>query len=147
MIIINHVNRILLQRDIAELVSFIAARVGRKAVRRSLPRMRVSIRLMMVLVAIAALLSHQVFERRNRFLRLARSHESQIALYLLSTNGLAACGRNSLGKPVTEGESNWHEAMGARYRTAAKEPWIPLGPDPELSSFENVDERRLKQVK
>ena len=101
---------------------------------------------MMILIAIVALLCHQVFERRTRFLRLAASHESQIAHILERQAGLSM-GPNSLGKGVTKGESNWHKAMGARYRTAAKAPWIPLGPDPELSSFENVDERRLKQVK
>ena len=135
MINTNHPNKILFQRDITELVSFIAARIGGKAVRRSLPRIRVSIRLVMILVAIAAVLCRLVPEqRRKRFLILAQSHESQIARDLLGDQrGLI--GLSPSGKVVTAGESSWHEAMAERYRTAAKSPWIPLGPDPDLSTF------------
>ena len=124
-----------IQRDHTDFGSFIASRIGRKSVRRPLPRMRLSIRLMMIGVAIAAVVCHQVLDRRNRFLRLAASHEAQIAGYLVSTSGPAS-GRNSLGRSVSEGESTWHQAMAQRYRAAAKKPWIPLGSYPQLSAFE-----------
>ena len=120
------------QRDIAELVSFIAVRLGRKSVRRSLPRLRLSIRSMMVAVAIAAVVSQQVFERRrNRFLTLAQSHEYQIAPRPSSFDG-----RESIA------ESAWHEAMAERYRRAAKTPWVLLGPDPDFSTFKKFFSRR-----
>ena len=129
------------ERDSTELVSFIAARIGRKSVRLSLPRMRLSIRSMMLVVVIAAVFCQQVFERRNRFIILAQSHESQIARDFFG-NQHWLVGLSSSGKVVTDWESKWHETMAARYRAAAKSPWIPLGPDPKLSDFEKAASQR-----
>jgi hypothetical protein len=100
-----------------------------------LPRVRFTIRWMMLVVAGAGTIfgvSVESQRRRDRFLRLAEHHEA-------SSRITWACGirsfsaTNDLCEDVRGWSSariGWHSRLGEKYRRAASSPWMPVEPDP-----------------
>ncbi len=100
---------------------------------RLIPRM--TTRRWMVAVAIAGLLCLLEYRRRE-FAALATYHGAK------ATAG-AIIRRGSMGMKVTYvdpdgnvitmddlGVARWHETLAAKYRRAARYPWLPVDPDP-----------------
>jgi hypothetical protein len=94
-----------------------------------LPRPRLTIRRLMVLVAIAGLIlgaAIPLLERRRRFARIMNSHWAEVDRWALKVG---------LFRPETIGRSptakvGWHAEMASKYRHAARYPWLPVWPDP-----------------
>ena len=87
-----------------------------------LPRVRFTVRRMMVLVAILGLMI-AAFERRQRFGWIASEHRAHVPKHMFPT------------KPVGMGDKEWrplewHESMARKYEYAASHPWLPVAPDP-----------------
>jgi hypothetical protein len=87
-----------------------------------LPRVRFTVRRMMVAVAVLSLLIGWGIEsgrREGRFRTAARVH------------WLASFGRAPDGPgQVTEAGLRWHDRMAEKYDRAARYPWLPVEPDP-----------------
>ncbi len=106
------------------------------------PRVRFSVRKIMVAVAILAVILGLLIGRRGRFRRLALAHKmesfalqvSDLEFYLLLT---AASGekpeaeeqRNRTTRPVYQFRE-YHEAMADKYDRASDQPWLLVAPDP-----------------
>lgn len=97
-------------------------------------RMQFTLRWLLVLVAISAFVCW-MFVRRDRFLRLARYHESKFrdwdtfgrSPFIEEGSGIrGGNGRESLG---------WHATLVQKYTHAARVPWFPLPPDPDSGPF------------
>jgi hypothetical protein len=105
-----------------------------------LPRVRFSIRGMMVVVAVAAVIL-ALIERRERFRRFSLSYEIEadrligvLDMYLLITCRSHEADedmieRQRLGRPISE----YHRylwSMAEKYLLASDRPWLPVGSDP-----------------
>jgi hypothetical protein len=98
----------------------------------NLPRVRFTVRRLMIAVAIVAILFGAVYRlasRRARFLAIAQHHRESITdedpllkAYFSVLDGES----RSLLTPI----NRWHHAMTSRYRHAADHPWLPVAPDP-----------------
>ncbi|WP_435017691.1 hypothetical protein TA3x_005310 [Tundrisphaera sp. TA3] len=93
------------------------------------------VRRMMVAVAATALLLGAVAERRARFLRLAESHAAWAGKMVIHE----AEGRykpitfdDPNGQPVKRARRGWHFDLAAKYRRAARLPFLPVPPDPPV---------------
>jgi hypothetical protein len=85
------------------------------------PRVRFTVRRMMVLVAIAGLLIGWGIEsgrREERFRTAAREH------------WYASFGRApDVSGQMSEARLRWHDRMAGKYERASRYPWLPIGPD------------------
>jgi hypothetical protein len=101
-----------------------------------LPRVRFTVRRMMIAVAVAGLVLGIVSERRHRFTLLARSHPVRMdILAVTNANGNADDQRPSAvvfsdGSRVPSNVYNWHYMLREKYEFAARYPWLPVWPDP-----------------
>ena len=86
-----------------------------------MPRVRFTVRRMMVVVAIVALgLWVQVLRtRRSAFLRVAETHRRQAALLRIDTHGI-----------VPPDWFDRKERLARKYSYAAAHPWLPVEPGP-----------------
>jgi hypothetical protein len=88
----------------------------------ALPRVRFTVRRMMVAVAVVACIfwaSLLIIERRGRFLIIVGSHRMPDARFL----------RHRDADYVLR-LARWHDEMQAKYEFAAAHPWLPVAPDP-----------------
>ncbi len=85
------------------------------------PRVRFTVRRMMVAVAIVACIcwASLLIERRRRFLIIAGSHRMPDARFLWNR-----------GADYELRLVRWHDEMQAKYEFAAAHPWLPVAPDP-----------------
>lgn len=118
--------------------------------RSRLPRVRFTVRRLMVAVAVAAVLMGLVAQglRRASLLRLADYHAREARRYrtiVVSSASVAADYR--AGRPGLEGDyeagarlysdqvrwfgplADHHEALRGKYERAARRPWLPVEPD------------------
>lgn len=85
-----------------------------------LPRVQFTLRRMMILVAIAALIAGGMAgleRRRLRLLEIAEAHAVPIRVMTADTD-------------INRPEWQWHFAMYAKYSQAARHPWLPVEADP-----------------
>jgi hypothetical protein len=106
-----------------------------------LPRVRFTVRRMMVAVAVAAMTLAPVAyleRRRERFTSLAAFHASQVVGYEIDGSGWRPVFIGRDGRPVShqKGERDlWHSRLKQKYEEAALRPWAPVLPDPPESDW------------
>jgi hypothetical protein len=85
------------------------------------PQTRLTIRRLMLVVAIAAAVAGWAVERHRRFADLARRHATALAR-----------GTDSGGVVLTfdTPTRRWRSGLQAKYERAARSPWLPVEPDP-----------------
>ncbi len=86
-----------------------------------LPRVRFTVRRMMVAVAAVACIfwASLLIERRRRFLIIIDSHRMPDARFLRYHDA-----------DYELRLIRWHDEMQAKYEFAAAHPWLPVAPDP-----------------
>ena len=101
------------------------------------PRLRSTVRRMMLAVAITGAVLGLLAERRSRFLRLAEHYRARAGTWVLDRPILESTPRYSPfsfidpdGRDVPIPRSRWHRQLAATYRAAAARPWLPVEPDP-----------------
>jgi hypothetical protein len=87
------------------------------------PRIRLTVRGMMLAVAILAVVLGVLIERRRRFRAIAGGYRSEQASH---SSILISLGRN----PAIAERDAWLRKMVAKYERAAGCPWLPVPPDP-----------------
>jgi hypothetical protein len=95
-----------------------------------LPRMRFTVRRMMVVVAVLAILVW-LGERHLRFTRLSEYHRSNAGIYLEfdeQTGWVGYVTRD--GRDIPERVHLWHAKLEDKFRESARHPWLPIQPDP-----------------
>jgi hypothetical protein len=85
-----------------------------------LPRIRLTVRRLMLAVAVVALVIWlgRIYQLRQMYLE--KVLDNKVALRQLDSG--ISC--------YTEDHTNWHEAMKQKYEHAARHPWLPVEPDP-----------------
>jgi hypothetical protein len=102
------------------------------------PRVRFTIRWLMIAVAVVGTVLGVVLERRSRFLRLADYHRSQIVgahrvQALMRNGGCVTFWMDAKGRTVSspqEAKDRWHTELSSKYVLAARCPWLPVESDP-----------------
>ncbi len=102
-----------------------------------LPRVRFTVRRMMVAVAIVALLLAWM-QMQKRMVELRKSYEFQSALHggeeVVEREGglfIRFRGGRREVKPNAR-RAAYHAAMRRKYERAARYPWLPVAPDPPM---------------
>jgi hypothetical protein len=94
-----------------------------------LPRLRFTVRRLMLGVAVAALVITGclgISRARGQREWLAGYHESRAGSLMKN----AEPGSSEIKDPVIRAQLRWNEAMAEKYRWAARYPWLPIAPDP-----------------
>jgi hypothetical protein len=95
-----------------------------------LRQLRITVRGMMVSVAIAAIALGLV-ARSRRFYRMALYHDARTISTGLEKDGVRLPGGfDDYSEPVSQEANDWHHVMAVKYEWAARHPWLPVGPDP-----------------
>src|SRR5262249_55578805 len=101
-----------------------------------LPRVRFTLRSMMVAMAVLAAVLW-VAERKLRFRRLAEYHslrsEADIicCVMLVTDDGKqTSLVESATGTPTTLTRRDWHRVLRKKYERAARSPWLSVAPDP-----------------
>lgn len=102
------------------------------------PRVRFTIRSLMIAVAVVGTVLGVVLERRSRFLRLAEYHRSQIVgahlvQALMRNRGCVTYWMDANGRTVSSAQpakDQWHNELSSKYLLAARCPWLPVEGDP-----------------
>ncbi len=92
-----------------------------------IPRLRFTVRRMMVAVAIAAIVMGGLAERHYRFAKLSDHHLAALVALIPKVRASIAAGDDE--NPIHE-RGFWHAKMRAKYFRAARYPWLPVAPDP-----------------
>jgi hypothetical protein len=99
-----------------------------------IPRVRFTVRRLMVAVAVVALLSRVGVEgerRRHRFQRLELDH---LILSVHAEVALQGGPAREFYQPISDRDLKarvgYHRRMVAKYAWAARNSWLPVGPDP-----------------
>jgi hypothetical protein len=91
-----------------------------------LPRVRLTVRGLMVAVAIVGVVYGVMIERHSRFRKLASRHQAEgeklLKMPIISFSG-------SEDDPVVR-RFEWHYSRQLKYERAARYPWLPVAPDP-----------------
>lgn len=99
-----------------------------------MPRVRFTVRRMMVAVAVAALTLGVIVglqNRHQRFRRIAEDHRSRMIAWEEVGRSEATRKRFDLsGQQVSLAAHHWHLQMAENYEHAARRPWLPVAPDP-----------------
>ncbi len=99
-----------------------------------IPRVRFTIRWLMIGIAIAGSVLGAAVEcrrRHDRFLRLAAHHLASVHIVNTACN-LSRTQINEYGEDVRQRSNawiRWHREMAVKYRRAATRPWLPVEPD------------------
>ncbi len=117
-----------------------------------MPRFRLTVRWMMVVVAVMAMILGLLVERRARFWIVSLAHKrervafpvSDLDMYLLTTDRPLGQDRSPsyvaaeleahaesvrAARPLSEFIA-YHQAMADKYKRASIRPWMPISPDP-----------------
>ncbi len=90
-----------------------------------LPRIRITVRRLMVVVAmVGALLGTLIAVRASR-VRQANQHR-----LLSTTREQRRLHGTSIPDSTWTAKKLWHAEMSNKYERAARSPWLPVGPDP-----------------
>lgn len=95
---------------------------------------RTEVRWLMFTIAIAAIV-FWIGARNQRFQRIAAYHESRKPTILAGDAGRRMIGNDTLDRPVTDSESEWHRLMAQKYRRAARRPWCPVTPARSVEQY------------
>jgi hypothetical protein len=98
-----------------------------------LPRTRFTIRRMMVVVAVFALLLGAVaIVRRQAHLQRLADYHAKMAWQLQSSHGTVIRPNGAfVHVPLTPQRlADYHEDLARKYERAARYPWLPVEPDP-----------------
>ena len=87
-----------------------------------LPRMQLTIRRMMIAVAVVAVAFSIPVGLRSRSEALARNSQA----HFRAANDLLFSPR----RPAGASRFYWHVQLGKKYRSAATRPWLPVESDP-----------------
>lgn len=90
------------------------------------PRVRFTVRVLMLAVAIASMVLGVLVERKQRFLQIASDHRDQARLWFALFEGSGGSG----GLSYEAAKFGWHMRMQSKYEDAARSPWLPIKPDP-----------------
>lgn len=103
-----------------------------------LPPLRISLRSMLLLVLLAAILI-RVEIRRQRFANLAEYHRTRSPVVPMLGSGIRGMsGYDSSGRQVFEWEIEWHRLLAVKYRRASLRPWTTVAPDPDREAFRDA---------
>ena len=109
---------------------------GQREQAMRLPGVRLTLRSMMVVIAVLAAVCW-VAERRLRFQCLAEYHflrssaDIVCCVVLVTDDGKeTALVEGGTGKPTTLARADWHRALHTKYEKAARSPWLAVAPDP-----------------
>ncbi len=89
-------------------------------------RFRFTVRRMMVAVAIAGAVLGVIIGRQDRFRKIAAHHRAEFNNVSRMPMIMFA---GSSDDPVML-RLEWHELMRLKYERAARQPWLPVAPDP-----------------
>jgi hypothetical protein len=94
-----------------------------------LPRFRFTIRRMMIVVAVVAILFWAIWlgARIHAFRWMAKYHEARRWTQVIDTTSR---GIDSRGEVISSERDRWHAALAAKYDHAARYPWLSVEPDP-----------------
>jgi hypothetical protein len=99
------------------------------------PRVRFTVRWMMVAVAVLAVL-FSVAERHFRFQRLGDYHFRKqfvdvgcFGMMVTRDGEKTVWVEASTATPITLAEARWHGALHEKYQKAARYPWVSVEPD------------------
>jgi hypothetical protein len=99
-----------------------------------LSRPRFTVRRLMVVVALAALLLGVIAgveNRRRSFLSLVDAHRAGMIAWEEGDPSETSRERFDLsGRKVSLKDHRWHLQMAEKYERAARYPWLPVAPDP-----------------
>jgi hypothetical protein len=90
-----------------------------------LPRLRFTVRWLIIAVAIVGVLFGLVIERQSRFRKLASHHQAECEKLLKMPIIMFA---GSSDDPVMR-RLEWSYPMKLKYESAARYPWLPVAPD------------------
>jgi hypothetical protein len=100
-----------------------------------LPRAKLTLRSMMVVMAVMAAVCW-VVERRLRFQHLAEYHflrssaDIVCCVVLLTDDGKeTTLVEGGTGSPTTSARADWHKMLHEKYEKAARSPWLAVAPD------------------
>ena len=99
------------------------------------PRVRFTVRRMMVAVAILAVLMGGMlgaWRRQERFMRLSRAHSAKAGWLEMEAFGPRSV-MNRAERSAAMNAVHWHDAVAWRYRHAASRPWLTVEPDPPVA--------------
>jgi hypothetical protein len=109
---------------------------GRREQAMRLPRAKLTLRSMMVVMAMLAVV-FWVAERRLRFQRLAEYHflrssaDIVCCVVLLTDDGKETnLVEGGTGRPTTSDRADWHKRLHEKYEKAARSPWLAVASDP-----------------
>jgi hypothetical protein len=94
-----------------------------------IPRVRFTVRRMMVAVVIAAIplaITGDLFRRSVAYRRVAALHETAAVECGMALKGARG---TDIGR-LLPGRISWHARMYAKYHEAARRPWLRVEPDP-----------------
>ena len=97
-----------------------------------LPRVRFTVRRMMVAVAIVGATVAFGERRRRDFSALAEYHRAQQVVKVACSKGgfISEKRGGGMATDVDERADAWHRVLEPKYRYAARYPWLPVPPDP-----------------
>jgi hypothetical protein len=84
---------------------------------------RVTVRRLMIAVAVVGLIAGSLIERGRRFREMADRH------WKLWLENPASVVDSRAPDEAQARQSEHHRAMGEKYRYAARYPWLPVAPD------------------
>ena len=90
-----------------------------------MPRVRFTVRGMMIAVAVVAVALGMLVERRQRFGRIASNHRNQAGRWFASLERSGGSGDLSYEGAIF----GWHMKKHLKYEHAARYPWLPVAPD------------------
>ena len=99
------------------------------------PRVRFTVRRLMVAVALLSLLLGLVAQR-ERLLRLSSYHAEQSHLTMIVQQSNLPAAADAVGAQQPGAylsptpRSQWHTRMFMKYQASASRPWLPVEPDP-----------------
>jgi hypothetical protein len=103
-----------------------------------LPRLRFTLRRMMVAVVIAGIAFGglagllRMGQRTQRLRAVAREHRQREIVNSLTLQGLAMQGAASPGIERHRMLAEYHRALNLKYEYAARHPWLTVEPDPPM---------------
>jgi hypothetical protein len=97
-----------------------------------LPRVRFTVRRLMIAVAVVGISIGCAVGRRTAFLARAEGHRVRSGVFVYhnadGTSLWEIVGRD--GSRISEARRSYHKDMLWKYQRAARYPWLPVWPDP-----------------
>jgi hypothetical protein len=95
-----------------------------------MPRVRLTVRRLMVAIALVGIAFGVVLERQGRFQRACDSHAPGMWTHVRNNKYYDHNGYEILDLDLYRTELKFHIFMYHKYDRATRFPWLPVGPDP-----------------